>query len=142
QNNFIVNNGSPTAAVGGVLISQIMAGGAHDFEFNTVGANQAASSVTPGVVCSAVATPLVFSSSIVYGNGVATQVEGANCSFSYSDVGPQTVGGTANINMDPKFSNTSTFDYHLMTGSPCFDAADPAATVNVDIDGDPRPFPA
>jgi hypothetical protein len=142
QNDFIVNNGSPTATVGGVLISQIGAGGAHDFEFDTVAGNQAATGVTPGVVCSAVATPLVFSSSIVFGNGAATQVEGSNCSFAYSDVGPQTVGGTADINMDPKFVDASTFDYHLMKGSPCTDAADPAATVDVDIDGDPRPFPA
>jgi hypothetical protein len=44
--------------------------------------------------------------------------------------------------MDPMFENASQDDLHLMNGSPAKDAADPAATTNVDIDGDARPNPA
>jgi hypothetical protein len=41
--------------------------------------------------------------------------------------------------MDPKFVNVGQSDYHIMATSPAKDAADPAATVKVDYDGDPRP---
>ena len=39
--------------------------------------------------------------------------------------------------MNPVAGNQG--DYHLQSSSPCIDAADPAATLDVDIDGDIRP---
>lgn len=138
-NNFIVKNGGPTSSFGGVLLTQITAAGSHRFDFNTVAQNQATSGITAGVVCSLIATPLAFSSDIVYGNGPSTQVDGANCSWSFSDIGPTAATGTGNINMDPLFANAAQNNFHLMPNSPAKDAADPAATLTDDFDGDFRP---
>lgn len=41
--------------------------------------------------------------------------------------------------VDPRFTNAAAGDYHLMTGSPAIDAADPSATVSTDYDGTARP---
>jgi len=58
---------------------------------------------------------------------------------AYSDVGPQAVSGTGNINVDPQFVDAASRNVHLMTASPAKDVADSAATLAVDIDGDLRP---
>ena len=45
-----------------------------------------------------------------------------------------------NILIDPaSFRNAGGADYHLVAGSMGLDKADPAATLAIDIDGDPRP---
>lgn len=52
-----------------------------------------------------------------------------------------TLGGSGNINKDPKFTNPAKDDYHLLPGSPCLDAGDPnykATDSATDIDGEPR----
>jgi hypothetical protein len=41
--------------------------------------------------------------------------------------------------MDPRFANAAAGDFHLTTGSPAIDAADPAATDAVDFEGTARP---
>jgi hypothetical protein len=48
-------------------------------------------------------------------------------------------GSTNLLNMDPRFVNAANGDFHLMTGSPAIDAADPAATLSTDYDGVSRP---
>lgn len=47
--------------------------------------------------------------------------------------------GTGNINADPLFVSSGTFDYHLQASSPAIDVADPGATLATDLDGDVRP---
>jgi hypothetical protein len=138
-NNFIAKNGSAGSIFGGVRIDGIVGAGTRRFEFNTVAQNQATAGITPGVLCSAVATPLVLTNSIVYDNSTGTQVEGANCSWTYSDIGPTAVSGTGNFNAPPMFVNPMQNDFHLQSTSPARDAADPAASLGVDIDGDVRP---
>jgi hypothetical protein len=44
-----------------------------------------------------------------------------------------------NKDADPLFMDVVGKNYHLKSGSPVKDAADPAATINVDFDGDTRP---
>jgi hypothetical protein len=139
NNNFIVRNGNPTSGFGGVLISQVTTRGTHVFEFNTVAHNQATIGSTPGVICTIVTAPLSFGSSIVFGNATGTQVEGANCAWSYSDIGPVPVVGTGNIVSDPQFTAPAQNNFHLQVASPLRDAADPAATLADDIDGEARP---
>lgn len=142
HNDFIVKNGNPNSAFGGVLISQITppdVGDTHRFDFNTVAQNQATVGSTPGVVCSVVATPLAFTSDIVFGNADGTQIEGSNCTWTYSDIGPGPVAGTGNLASDPQFVAPAQNNFHLQVSSPLRDAADPAATLADDIDGDVRP---
>jgi hypothetical protein len=63
------------------------------------------------------------------------------CRYDYNDVLPPdfTLGGFGNINADPKFVDGAAGDYHLQLGSPALDAADPTATNDHDLDGNPRP---
>lgn len=138
-NTFVVKNGSATSALGGALFSQITTPGTHRFEFNTVSQNQASTGITPGVLCSVISMPLTFSSSIVYGNSTGMQVEGSNCSWTYSDIGPMTAAGTGNIGSDPMFVGAAQDNFHVMASSPTKSAAVPGATLANDVDGDVRP---
>jgi hypothetical protein len=64
----------------------------------------------------------------------------ADCVVSYSDV-EGGWAGTGNIDADPCFVNPAGDDYHLLAGSPCIDAGDPAYSPtpgDTDIDGEPR----
>ena len=48
--------------------------------------------------------------------------------------------GTNNIHdLDPMLKDPASHDFHLITGSPAIDAADPSATPPVDFDGTSRP---
>jgi hypothetical protein len=141
-NNIIVKNGGLASIFGGVLIDGNPPSGPSGatFEFNTVSGNGAQAGSASGVLCSLVGTPLVFENSIVYGNvGVDGQVSGVKCAWAYSDVGPQPATGTGTINNDPQFVDEASNNYHLKPTSPAIDAADPAASVDVDIDGEMRP---
>lgn len=140
-NCVIAGNGGPQTSFGGVRFDQIN-NGTRRFEFNTIADNGAMDGTSVGVVCTLVAQAVAFSSNIVYGNqvgGTRTQVGGANCNWTYSDIGPDTVSGTGNVNADPLFVNPAQNNFHLQPTSPAKDKADPNATVHVDIDGDPRP---
>jgi hypothetical protein len=138
-NNFIAKNGNGASLLGGVFLNGAGSSGEITFEFNTVVGNDAVDGVVSGVQCSAVGG-IVAKNSIVYGNDVVgvNQVSG-NCAWAFSDIGPQAQAGQGNINIAPVFESPTSNDYHLKSGSPGIDAADPAATVNIDIDGDARP---
>lgn len=142
-NSVIVKNGGPTSGVGGLEISQILIAGTHRLEFSTITANVGNMTVNAGVNCSTVVVPVTFDSDIIFGNtvtGGGQQIGGsATCTATYSDVGPDTVSGTGNINLDPMFVSAAQDDFHLMPGSPAKDAADPTAALKVDLDGDSRP---
>ncbi len=137
ENNIIAKNGSVVTAYGGVLINQL-GSGAHTLEFNTIAQNGANTGFTAGVTCQLVVQPVSFGSNIVYGN-TGMQVSGTNCAWTYSDIGPDTVSGTGNLNSDPLFVNAAQGNFHLTGSSPVIDQADPNATLAVDIDGNPRP---
>lgn len=142
-NNFIVSNGSGTSAVGGLQIANVTQAGTYECAFNTIYNNDVIPSAIAGVNCQTVVVPLAFKNNIVFANKVAaggTQVGGsAMCQHTYSDIGPDTVAGTGNINVDPQFVNVAQTDVHLKATSPVKDVADPAATLTIDIDGDTRP---
>lgn len=138
-NNLIVGNGTPTSAFGGLRISQVSAIAAHTFDFNTVAQNTAIPGSAGGVSCSGVTTPLAFTNSIVYGNGLGGQVDGASCSWSYSNIGPTALPGASNIASDPLFVAPAQDNFRLQEASPDRDTADPSATLEADIDGTARP---
>jgi hypothetical protein len=133
-NDLIVNNGGATAAFGGVLVDGDPPSGptAARLLFTTIAKNSA-----PGVACNSQTMPLTFADAIVYDNGAGAQVSGDRCAWVYSDIGPTGVDG--NLNVDPMFVDPSTNKYQLQPQSKCIDAADPATTVTIDIDGHPRP---
>lgn len=141
-NSVIASNGGNGSFFGGVKLDQIAASGTRRLDFNTITQNQAPMNIDTGVTCGTLLGAATFSNNIIYGNlvaGTGKQVSGGMCSFTYSDIGPDPVAGNGNINADPKFVNANQGDYHLMASSPCKDVADPAATLDVDIDGDARP---
>jgi hypothetical protein len=72
----------------------------------------------------------------------ADTVTGTACSHSYALVKPQAAtptGSNNKLNMDPRFVDPANGDFHLSPGSPAIDAADPAATEPVDLEGTSRP---
>jgi len=143
-NNFIAGNGgpSPTNTIGGINLA-IVSASPHQLEFNTITANAGGMSVNSGVNCGTVTVPVNLANNIIYGNlvsGSGKQLGGSvSCTASYSDIGPDITAGTGNINADPLFVNAGQSNYHLQAASPAKDSADPAATLNVDFDGDTRP---
>lgn len=136
-NSNIVDNGATESGVYVYGVPPSGSAGAR-FDFNTVAGN----GVGGGFACfflSPIEPEPVFSSNIVWGNGnVGTTQVSCPSSWTHSDIqGGAT--GTGNIDLDPVFASAATGNYHLAAGSPCLGAADPAATLDVDIDGDPRP---
>jgi hypothetical protein len=143
-NNFIVENGASSSAIGGVSIQNDPPDGmaAGRFLFNTVAGNNTSPGNPGGVACSGQSTPLTFSDSIVANNNSQTGNQTLGCNWSYSDIYPSSMTGGGNINLDPVFANMASGNYHVSAGSPaspCIDAADPNATIKFDWDGDHRP---
>jgi hypothetical protein len=126
NNTFIVNNGG-----GGVTIGTPGAGSR--FEFNTVVSNGGATLPT-GMRCASTAQ---IASSIFSANGVAPQISDM-CVATYSlfdDAAGQ--NNTGDKLGSPAF--VSALDPHIQGTSPARNAADPAAVLNIDIDGEHRP---
>ncbi len=70
-------------------------------------------------------------------------VTGDGCNWSYSNIdnAVETMpGGESNFNKPPGYVDEGGGNFHLASESPCIDAADPSADLNIDIDGDTRPF--
>ncbi len=138
RNNFIVQNGGSSTPYGGLTIDNPTSASPQVFEFNTVAASEAqAGAQAAGVYCQ-VTTALTANSNIVYPTiGGAPAVAG-NCAWSYSDIegGPT---GTGNLDVDPEYVDSDNGNFHLKTTSPCKNTADPAASLAIDVDGDPRP---
>ena len=143
-NNVIVANGADGvagSAKGGVLLAGANAG---IFEFNTLSGNGVINGALlgSGLTCSGVTVPMSNNIIVSGGQGGGQGLVFGNCTHTYSLVeGGDTSMG--NITGDPLFIDPGLGNYHLQTGasgSPCIDAADPAATLAIDIDGDIRPL--
>jgi len=140
-NNMITVNGGLSPTVGGVKLDSVSA---LTFQFNTVAGNGTQAGFAAGVQCSAT-NPVTLSNNIIHGDQ-ATQVTtpAPNCAFAYN-LSNQVLGGSnvsttataAALFVDPLPGN-----YHSKPTSPAVGAADPAATMAVDFDGDARPAPA
>lgn len=89
----------------------------------------------------ATGTPPYFQESDlnIYKNGGATT---PTLDINYNDIGRSTglpFTGIGNISANPLYVDPVNDDYHLATGSPAIDAADPLGATSMDIDGDHRP---
>jgi len=134
-NNMIIRNGGLSSTIGGVMLESITA---LSFEFNTVADNATlGTDFAPGIQCRAT-TPVLLANSIVHGSAADQIGSPIQCAFSYS-FSNQELPGSNNRTGDPGFVDPTKRDYHLQAPSPCVDAADPAATLAIDVDGDPRP---
>jgi hypothetical protein len=145
-NNIIAGNGVATGSgattLGGIFLNVIDVS-PRTLSFNTIVGNGANMGLAAGVICT-LGGAVTFSNNIVWDNTSGTgklQFSG-NCNWSYSDVGDAGTttppSGTGNLSADPLFT-TPGGTYHLTMNSPAKDAADPAPTLTVDIDGDTRP---
>ena len=141
-NNFMVKNGDyefDSTLVGGVSIHNVRAQSPQAFAFNTVADTKAGALAIAAVVYCQTSSPTVATGNILYfrEDGLST-VAGSNCAWIYSNIQGGHVG-EGNIDVDPQFVDLDRQDLHLKSGSPSQNAADPAATVTVDIDGETRP---
>jgi hypothetical protein len=141
ENTYLVQNGNPSGAFGGISIFQLGTG-AHKLDFNTIANNSGAGAATNGIVCNLVNSSITFTNNNITENTNETQVSGANCNYSYSNIGGATVtSGTGNINVPALFIDDTSIvgNFHLQQTSTLRDVADPSSTVKVDWDGNPRP---
>lgn len=130
ENCVIADNGSTASGYGGVRY-QNLNGKPQVFRFNTV-ANNLTNGNPSAVQCS---EPVVLGSSILVDATTAIPLD-PSCepSFSLFAVPPT---GMGNVMGDPAFVGTG--NYHIGASSAARDAADPAATLVLDLDGEPRP---
>ncbi|HEY4056507.1 MAG TPA: choice-of-anchor Q domain-containing protein [Kofleriaceae bacterium] len=140
-NSLFVGNGANDSSVGGVSLFPRADATMHTFAFNTVADNNSSRSSgrSTGIVC----TNATLSNSIVVGN-MLTNCDGDYLVWNTGDGSPQhTPHGTGIVMAEPAFANdadlASPMFYRLGPTSPALDAADPAATMPNDIDGEPRP---
>lgn len=142
ENNFILSNGNPQSSYGGVFLNIPQATGTHVLRFNTIAANAARIGAATGIECVLVGDDLPFSSNIIFSNmSREDPVNGTHCFGTYSDI-ELSLGmppGMGNRNEDPLFVNPAGGDFHLQARSPEIDRGEPNSTVDIDIDGDPRP---
>jgi hypothetical protein len=133
RNSIISGNGNVTTTLnspGGLTLNPGAPENAK-FEFNTVADNSSASAFT-GMTCSGIMFDV--SNSILTGNTV-------NCNMEYSLIGVTgTPTGTNKVG-DPMFVTKALLDpmfYRIGGMSAAVNSADPAATLDVDIDGQKR----
>jgi len=90
-------------------------------------------------------TGACIDNSIVYntaGGAPADTVQGSACVTNYSLVYPQSTaltGSNNKLGVSPALKDAANSDYHLSSASAAIDAADPAATDMIDLDGVQRP---
>lgn len=146
--NFITGNGTSNTVAGGVLIG-VADNAVNRLEFNSINSNFATGGTGNGVQCLA-GPNFIARNNIVYNNfHNANMVQVNGCKYAFNDIGPMPVAlafdVTGNVNMDPMFTNETTGDLHLKTGTPLLDSADPASVLTgaaaIDIDDDQRTQP-
>jgi hypothetical protein len=137
-NNFIVDN-----VAGGVVSgfrAQATTTNTEQLEFNTFARNQRGGTTGFATVCEV--SNLVAENNIYMlpDASVATLNVGCSHKFSLFDSADTTAPSTDdNASGIAVFVDPSSGNYHLQSGSPGINAADPAATLTTDFDGDERP---
>jgi len=133
-NSLFVANGSTLSNTGGAFLTP---SGNVTFKFNTVANNAAMSGAITGINCG---NAMTSSNTIVSGNTVSN-----SCGFEYSLFDMGTAVSPTNLAGDPKFKNVMAGNplaadyFRIQSASDAVDHADPASTMNTDIDGDSRP---
>jgi WD40 repeat protein len=76
-------------------------------------------------------SPVVLKNTVVWGNNAANIVGAGLVTATYSNV-QNSWPGTGNIDANPLFVNAAAGDFHVLAGSPCVDAGDPASALDPD----------
>ena len=139
-NNFIVKNGTTGSAVGGLRVAAT-AGNTEVLDFNTIASNVKADAVGYAIECSGVnlvATNNILMLDPVISGGLITI---CNTDYSLIDSNTGANGGTQTnvVSAQASFVAPIDNDFHLESGSPGINEADPAATLDTDIDSEERP---
>jgi len=137
--SMIVRNGGTGANFGGLMLRNL-AQLPQTIAFVTIANNQASGANIAGLDVDSI---VAISSSIVTDNtnaNLGAPQLSAECSATYSLFSGAAPIGTGNVGAAPGFVNPLLDDFHLRSTSAARDAADPAATVRIDLDGDPRPL--
>ena len=135
SSSIIAANGTSTGAIGGIRM-QNSNGQTGALAFDTIADNQASSAYVPGVNADGAVTMI----DTIYANNTSDALCGT-CSATYS-LFPATAmvpPGVGNLSGDPAFLNEMSGDYHIRPGSSAHDMGHPAAAVDYDVDGQPRP---
>jgi hypothetical protein len=117
ENVEIARNGNTQFAIAAIVLENATG----SLELATVAYN-----ISTGIQCGT-SPSFTVKSSIFFQNPLDPA-----CAVTYSTVDP----------VDPMFVSATTNDFHLAPGSPATNMGDPASTVRLDRDGDPRPQPA
>ena len=142
--NLVANNGSTSASVGGLEITNLSASGVGSrVEFNTIVRNAADVGLPTNISCAG--SQLLVRNNIIWDGVGGSASPGGNCSYTFSIIGPTGApGGNGVTSADPQFASTTTFT--LSPTSPARGMADPASDLTglaaVDANGTPRPSPA
>ena len=137
---MIVRNGDANSPYGGMRLMQL-SGLSQMISFVTVAFNQCSGTVVPPGIASDAA--LAIDSSIVTDNldtAVPPPQLCSTCTATYSLFSGTPPTGEGNIAGPAGFVDEAANDFHLMASSPARDAANPAATVLLDLDSNARPL--
>jgi hypothetical protein len=131
RNSIISRNGGAGSNFGGMALSSTSV----IFEFNTVANNVAKAAGISGISCAA---PTVLANSILTSNAI-----GATCAPDYSLTALTGTPSGTNKTGDPSFLDvdgdpTGPMFFRIGSASAAKDSANPAATLDVDIDGQAR----
>ncbi len=139
-NNFIVKNGRTGSTIGGLRLAGT-AGNTEVLDFNTIASNVKADAVGYAIECSGVnltaRNNILMLDPVIDGSLISI----CNTDFSLIDSDTETNTGTHTNELSAKadFVDDTNGDFHLNVGSPGTNAADPTATLAIDIDGEARP---
>jgi hypothetical protein len=146
NNHFYLTGNEADATFGAIKIENLLAGTAYTLAFNTLVDSRAAEGFATGITCEDNLQAMGFTSNIVMdGDDTTFDVEtesGTVCSHSFSYIEAGEIGDGGNNLPAATPPGIQADHFHLTADSIASGAADPAATIGVDIDGDPRPMPA
>lgn len=145
NNRFFQTGETGMSTFGAIRIDSVPNGTAYTLAFNTLVDNNAGAGIATGISCVTNLQSMLFTSNIVMdsddGDLDVQSIGGGTCSHDYSYIGNGDVGtGTHNLEVGtPPVLQAD--HYHLTADSPGLEGGDPAALIDIDVDGDTRPMP-
>ena len=141
-NSFVFSNGNGMLVGGGVRIGGSVGAGSR-FAFNTVVDNFCATmGEGGGADCEPASGTITLANNIFARNSAPNARVAGTCGAIYTLTSAGALPGTGNLVADPLFVDEMGEDFHIAATSPARGAADPAATLASDCDGEVRPAPA